>query len=84
MAEPEGWNKHPSGQTQVFPVTGWQTGRAMKGKAGVLRVEYATEPKFEKRDARQLIFTTSQLRALADTLTKLADKLDAEAAEPKH
>ncbi len=78
---PKGWKQHPRGQTQVFPVTGWQTATAMNGKAGVLRIEFGTEPKLEKRESKQLIFSASQVRALSETLAKLADSLEAKAAE---
>lgn len=81
MAEPKGWKEHPRGGTQVFPVTGWQTGVAMGGKAGAVRIEYALDPTFEKRDSRQLLLHPAQLRSLAETLSELADRLEARAAE---
>ncbi len=78
---PKGWTKHSSGLTQVFPVTGWRAAPAMKGQVGALRIEFATDPTMQKRDAKQFIMTATQLRALSETLIKLADKLDGEAQD---
>lgn len=78
---PKDWTKHPNGQVQVFPVTGWKTATTMGGKAGVLRIEFGLEPTLKKRDSRQLIMQAGQARALSETLAKLADRLEAKAAQ---
>ena len=71
------WDGHPVGGVSVFPVTGIKMGTAMKGKAGILRVEYGTEPTLRKRDAKQFLMNPGQLRELSKRLAKLADRLDA-------
>ena len=73
----KGWDPHPLGDTAVFPVTGVKTGTALKGKAGVMRVEYGTEPTLQKRKAQQFLLTAQQVRSLSETLAALADRLEA-------
>lgn len=73
------WDAHPLGDVAVFPVTGLRTGTAMKGQAGVLRIEYGTEPTLQKRKAQQFLLTPRQIRELGQRLADLADRLDASA-----
>ncbi|MDV7142350.1 hypothetical protein R3X27_06615 [Tropicimonas sp. TH_r6] len=71
------WEGHPLGGVSVFPVTGIKTGTAMEGKAGVVRIEYGTEPSLKKRVAKQFLLNASQVRGLSERLAELADRLDA-------
>lgn len=73
----KGWDSHPSGGTAVFPVLGIKTGTAAGGKAGVLRLEYGTEPTMEKREAKQFVMSPQLVRTLSERLAKLADRLEA-------
>lgn len=75
------WDEHPLGGTSVFPVTGIRTGTALGGKAGVIRVEYGTEPSLKKRKAQQFMLTAQQARALSQTLSELADRLEKAGSE---
>ncbi|RYH08629.1 hypothetical protein [Tropicimonas sp. IMCC6043] len=70
------WDAHPLGDIAVFPVTGFRTGTALKGRAGVLRIEYGTEPTLRKRKAQQFLLTPDQLRRLGQRLEDLADRLE--------
>ncbi len=82
MAEKD-WDGHPLGGASVFPVTSIKTGTAMEGKAGVVRIEYGTEPSLQKRVAKQFLMTAKQVRGLSERLAALADRLEAAEAEDK-
>ncbi len=77
----DGWKAHPLGGTQAFPLTSWKTATALQGRAGVMQIEYAKDPKLEKRDSLQLLITGPQARALSQTYANLADLLEKKAAE---
>ena len=76
----KGWDAHPLGGASVFPVTGIKTATALKGKAGVIRIEYGTEPSLTKRKAQQFLLNPEQVRGLSKVLAELADRLEAVAA----
>jgi hypothetical protein len=78
-----GWDKHPNGDLVVYPVVGWNTATAMKGMAGVVRLEYSTDPSMKQQAAAQLILTMPQVRELSGTLAKLADTLESQLAADK-
>ena len=56
MADSE-WESHPLGGASVFPVTGFRMTTAMNKKAGVIRIEYGTEPTLKARKAQQFLLS---------------------------
>jgi hypothetical protein len=74
------WDKRPNGDLVVYPVIGWSTVTAMKGMAGVVRLEYSTDPSMKQQAAAQLILTMPQVRELSEALANLADTLEKQLA----
>lgn len=73
-------------KTPVRPITQWGISQVPTHQIGLLRFAYLTEPNQPREQATQspiFGFSPPQLRALAETLQRTADELEAAAAAAK-
>jgi len=77
------WEKDKSGALIARPLLGWGTIGATDGASGVLRLEYAMQSTPKERAALQLHVSPTQVRELAEGLTRLAIYLEGARANKK-
>jgi hypothetical protein len=70
------WDRNAEGtQVVCVPLTGWETAPMKNGMAGLIRLEYLTDPSSKKKSALQLAIPTDAVASLIGELQILEKQL---------